>query len=346
MYDATYFLGDHWQLYFQPGLWRATSLRQERRQGEVKTLKPGDELTIPINLEKDFQFRWQGPQTAPVPPKELLPPGDYVFTPTFSSRPEEGIDGAPIRFWRGDITAKPTAFKIAAANQVKADAVDDNSYAFGKGEQVQLGIDVAGQVLSFALKNVSPHPCSIMAYLQTHERHYDNLVLYLIDSTEATTTVHFVDSRNTSGPVFADLKPDELHQDAINLSEWFSRAHVRLKPKDGSIYRLYLMYDATNFAQFARAKRGEIPFAAGPVKSGDLTVKYHADKGFTLLDSNEAPTAESHPIEDEIAWSKETNGRVAHLRALTSDAKPGDRMEFDILVKKCLPKGDRDAGLE
>ena len=37
--------------------------------------------------------------------------------------------------------------------------------------------------------------------------------------------------------------------------------------------------------------------------------------------------------EEQIAWGKETDGLVANLRALTPAVKPGEPMEFEILVK-------------
>ena len=46
-------------------------------------------------------------------------------------------------------------------------------------------------------------------------------------------------------------------------------------------------------------------------------------------------------IEEKIAWGKEIDGLVANLRALTPAVKPGEPIEFEILVKNVSKKDVR-----
>ncbi len=43
-------------------------------------------------------------------------------------------------------------------------------------------------------------------------------------------------------------------------------------------------------------------------------------------------------VKEKIAWGKETDGLVANLRALTTTAKPGEPIEFEVRVKNVSKK--------
>ena len=51
-----------------------------------------------------------------------------------------------------------------------------------------------------------------------------------------------------------------------------------------------------------------------------------------------ATPVETAAVEEKIAWGKETAGLVANLRALTPVVKPGEPLEFEILLKNVSQK--------
>jgi hypothetical protein len=94
------------------GSWQVVSLIKGARQPVDIAFKAGHAQGHEVRIaDPYFVYRWNGPQTKPVPPREHLKPGKYKLHAVLKFTKNE-TPGAP--FWTGTIKTPPVAFEIVA----------------------------------------------------------------------------------------------------------------------------------------------------------------------------------------------------------------------------------------
>ena len=93
------------------GPWKAGPWERGIRQTQLVQLDAGKSCVRKHALRGPFT--WKGNQAMPVPPRDALRPGTYRLTAMISF-PNDGLPEVNLDLWKGEITANPVEFEIAA----------------------------------------------------------------------------------------------------------------------------------------------------------------------------------------------------------------------------------------
>lgn len=115
--DAEYFWD--WRITFEgqrkEGAWRLEGLFDADRKAQIMTLKPGEEIVVPVKLAQGndkprlpFQYVWEGNQKKSLRPIKILHPGRYQLVIEMTRK-----DGPQAyQLWNGTIKSEPVEFEI------------------------------------------------------------------------------------------------------------------------------------------------------------------------------------------------------------------------------------------
>lgn len=100
-----------WQLM----LWKLVPTFEEQ-QNAVRTLRPGDELAVPVTLDPvaaQYCFVWAGPARGETAARTKLQPGTYQLTVDLELKEPAGQREWAFPFWTGHVATTPVQVQIA-----------------------------------------------------------------------------------------------------------------------------------------------------------------------------------------------------------------------------------------
>jgi hypothetical protein len=101
-----------WQLM----LWKLVPTFEEQ-QNAVRTLRPGDELAVPVTLDPvaaQYCFVWAGPARGETAARTNLQPGTHRLTVALELKEPPGQREWALPFWTGQVATAPVDVQIAA----------------------------------------------------------------------------------------------------------------------------------------------------------------------------------------------------------------------------------------
>ncbi|HEY2881759.1 MAG TPA: hypothetical protein VGJ15_04985, partial [Pirellulales bacterium] len=119
----------NWQIQFTnvdqtapypgPGPWQIQFEVRIRRPVEIKRIKAGETIEVPLDLNKPqfpFSYRYEGPQDKPVKPVKQLPPGKYQLAIKIDLQAGP-VGNAGANYWTGTLATHPVEVQILAPGE-------------------------------------------------------------------------------------------------------------------------------------------------------------------------------------------------------------------------------------